>query len=86
MYDNFNAINVNKVADIPCDYGGVMGVPITFMDKFNPDQFEIIGLCSGVNDSKLLGIPITWEKSSAHPYVNGKKAYARIFIRKKQFQ
>jgi modification methylase ecoRI family protein len=42
-YDNYEAINVNKVADIPCDYEGVMGVPITFLDKFNPDQFEIIG-------------------------------------------
>lgn len=41
-YDNYDAINVNKVADIPCDYGGVMGVPITFLDKFNPDQFEIL--------------------------------------------
>ena len=41
-YDNYDAINVNKVADIPCDYEGVMGVPITFLDKFNPDQFEIL--------------------------------------------
>ena len=43
-YDNYDAINVDKVADIPCDYYGVMGVPITFMDKYNPEQFEIIGL------------------------------------------
>lgn len=43
-YDNYDAINVNKVADIPCDYAGVMGVPITFMDKYSPDQFDIIGL------------------------------------------
>ena len=42
-YDNYDAINVNKIADIPIDYDGVMGVPITFMDKYNPDQFEIIG-------------------------------------------
>ena len=42
-YDNYDAINVNKVAEIPCDYDGVMGVPITFMDKYNPDQFEILG-------------------------------------------
>ena len=41
-YDNFDAINVDKVADIPIDYEGIMGVPITFMDKYNPDQFEII--------------------------------------------
>lgn len=42
-YVNYDAINVDKVSDIPCDYAGVMGVPITFMDKYNPDQFEILG-------------------------------------------
>lgn len=42
-YDNYDAINVDKVNDIPEDYDGVMGVPITFMDKYNPDQFEIVG-------------------------------------------
>jgi hypothetical protein len=41
-YDNYDAINVDKTADIPCDYDGVMGVPITFLDKYNPEQFEII--------------------------------------------
>lgn len=44
MYENFDAINVNKTSDIPCDYDGVMGVPITFLDKYNPNQFEILGL------------------------------------------
>lgn len=43
-YENFDAINVDKTSDIPCDYDGVMGVPITFMDKYSPDQFDIIGL------------------------------------------
>lgn len=42
-YDNYDAINVDKVTDIPYDYEGVMGVPLTFLDKYNPDQFEIIG-------------------------------------------
>ena len=46
-YDNYDAINVNKVSDIPCDYDGVMGVPITFLDKYCPTQFEIVGLMSG---------------------------------------
>lgn len=50
-YDNYDAINVDKVADIPCDYDGVMGVPITFMYKYNPEQFEIIGL--GISNSGL---------------------------------
>jgi hypothetical protein len=43
-YDNYDAIEVGRVADIPCDYEGVMGVPVTFLDKYNPDQFEILGL------------------------------------------
>lgn len=46
-YINYNGINVNKVAEIPCDYNGVMGVPITFMDKYNPEQFEIMGIDGG---------------------------------------
>lgn len=52
-YDNYDAINVDKVADIPCDYDGVMGVPITFLDKYNPEQFEIEGFRKG-NDGKDL--------------------------------
>lgn len=43
-YDNYDAINVNTYTDIPCDFDGVMGVPITFLDKYNPEQFEIVGL------------------------------------------
>ena len=42
-YENYDAIDVSKTAEIPCDYEGEMGVPITFMDKYNPEQFEIIG-------------------------------------------
>lgn len=49
-YDNYDAINVDKVSEIPCDYDGVMGVPITFMDSFNSDQFEILGLTTGRKD------------------------------------
>ena len=47
-YDNYDAIEVSKVSDIPCDYDGVMGVPITFLDKYNPNQFEIIGQGQGL--------------------------------------
>lgn len=43
-YDNYDAINVDKTSDIPCDYAGTMGVPITFLDKYSPDQFEILGI------------------------------------------
>lgn len=54
-YENFDAIEVSKTADIPCDYSGVMGVPITFMDKYCPDQFKIIGL--GITDlGKSIGV------------------------------
>lgn len=56
-YDNYDAINVNKVMDIPYDYDGVMGVPITFMDKYNPEQFEIVACHKG----KINGKP-TYER------------------------
>ena len=54
-YENYNAIDVSKTADIPCDYDGLMGVPITFMDKYNPEQFEIIGIAEG-DSGKELGL------------------------------
>lgn len=50
QYDNYDAININVVQDIPYDYEGVMGVPITFLDKYNPEQFEILGLVNGKDD------------------------------------
>lgn len=46
-YDNYNSINVNKFADIPVDYNDSIGVPITFLDKYNPKQFKILGLIEG---------------------------------------
>lgn len=52
-YDNYDAIEVGKSSDIPCDYYGYMGVPLTFMDKYNPDQFEIIGLAHGLLSHEL---------------------------------
>jgi hypothetical protein len=74
-YDNYDAINVDKVANIPVDYDGVMGVPITFLDKFNPEQFEIIGMDRyTVPKDFLVGGRVA---------INGKPCYARILIRKK---
>lgn len=67
-YDNYNAIEVSKLKDIPMDYDGVMGVPITFLDKYNPEQFEIIKFRKG-NDEKDLSI-------------NGKCPYFRMLIKK----
>jgi len=78
-YDNYDAINVDRVADIPCDYLGVMGVPITYLDKYNPEQFEIVGLAAG-NIKGLEGIKLLSGKSG--PYINGKLRYGRIFIKK----
>ena len=74
-YDNYEAINVNKVSEIPCDYDGVMGVPITFMDSYNPEQFEIIGLDRYTVPKEFL--------VGGRVAINGKPKYARILIRKK---
>ncbi|NOQ75433.1 MAG: adenosine deaminase [Crocinitomix sp.] len=71
-YDNYDGINVNKTKDIPMDFKGSMGVPITFLHKFNPDQFEIIKFRKG-NDEKDLSI-------------NGKCPYFRILIKNKRLQ
>lgn len=59
-YDNYDAIEVSKTVDIPMDYEGVMGVPISFLDKYNPNQFEIVGLLNS-SDEKLAGIPMLRE-------------------------
>lgn len=80
-FDNYDAIEVSKVADIPLDYDGVMGVPITFLNKHNPKQFEIVGLIAG-NIKGLAGIPSASGKDG--PYINGKLKYGRILIRRKQ--
>lgn len=80
-YDNYDAIEVSKVSHIPMDYDGVMGVPITFLDKHNPEQFEIVGLIAG-NIKGLAGIESKIGKDG--PYINGKLKYGRILIRKKK--
>lgn len=78
-YDNYDAINVDKTSDIPMDYDGVMGVPITFLDKYCPTQFEIAGLMSGGKGENLTN----GNDGRAKFYVNGKGVYARILIRRK---
>lgn len=69
-YDNYNAIEVSKVANIPMNYSGVMGVPITFLDKYNPNQFEIVKFRKGDDDKDLS--------------INGKCPYFRILIKNKK--
>ncbi len=98
-YYNFDAININKVSDIPVDWDGLMGVPITFLDKYNPNQFEVIGL--GISNSGLeIGVkPYTPEHKKYRKEVQKRGAvdgdlymltdgvvdvpYARVIIRKR---
>ena len=83
-YDNYNAININKVSDIPMDYDWIMWVPITFIDNYNPDQFEIIAsdyqlkewLCPNIIRKNRNWKIDRW-------YINWERIYARILIRKK---
>jgi Adenine-specific methyltransferase EcoRI len=87
-YDNYDAIEVSKYADIPMDYKGAMGLPITFVDKYNPDQFEIIGLFADKreeSDALIQGKPTYLDeqhKKYVGAIVNGKATYARIIIKR----
>ena len=78
--DNYDAIEVSKVCEIPMDYDGIMAVPITFLDKYCHEQFEIIGLMSGVKHDVF----INGDDGRAKFYINGKGVYARILIRIKK--
>lgn len=94
-YDNYDAIEVGRVSDIPVNYEGVMGVPITFLDKYNPDQFEIVGITDRHNSSGLKTKTYT-EKDhknysdlnrrsvSINPDGTYKHYYARILIKNKR--
>jgi hypothetical protein len=82
-YDNYDAINVDKTKDIPLDWKGAMGVPITFLDKYNPQQFEIIWTTDRGGDGMLEDIKKPHTRYDA-PVVNGKGLYKRIIIRNKK--
>lgn len=73
-YDNYDAINVDKTADIPMDYDGVMGVPITFLDKYNPEQFELLGIANSAR----------WIGYECYTLINGRRIYYRLLIRRKR--
>jgi hypothetical protein len=98
-YDNYSAIEVSKTADIPYDYDGVMGVPITFLDKYNPEQFEILGMCENMD---LYGLKLRVYSGqecrdryfeifgkkgvydlNAAGVINGVKVYQRLLIKRK---
>ena len=99
-YDNYGAIEVGKVAEIPADYDGAMGVPITFLDKYNPDQFEILGMCE---NKDLYGLKTRFYTTkecqvayfklfnkkgtydlNAAGVINGQKVYQRLLIKLKK--
>tara|TARA_B100002052_G_scaffold289781_1_gene307616 strand:- start:6698 stop:7792 length:1095 start_codon:yes stop_codon:yes gene_type:complete len=90
FYENYNAIEVPRTRDIPSNFKGIMGVPITFLDKYNPKQFRIIMLANGnarTNVSKDVLSEVSYQK---HPedrggvaIINGKRAYARILIQRR---
>jgi len=73
-YDNYDVINVDKVSDIPMNYKGVMGVPITFVDKYNPKQFEILGVANSAR----------WIGYKCLTLIQGRKIYNRILIKLKK--
>ena len=80
-YDNYDAINIDITKDIPMDYTGVMGVPITFLDKYNPQQFELLGIMNTGEINKGIrheGTP------HGRPLVNGVEKYLRILIKNKK--
>jgi hypothetical protein len=79
-YENYDAIEVARTQNIPLDYRGVMGVPITFLTKYNPDQFEIIGTSDRGGDGLVDHLYFPHSRRDA-PVINGKGAYKRIFIR-----
>ena len=72
-YDDYDILNVDKLKEIPKDYSGVMGVPITFFDKYNPEQFQILGIANSAR----------WIDYECYTKINGKKIYNRILIKNK---
>lgn len=89
-YENYNAIDVSRTLNIPNDYYGLMGVPITFLDRYNPDQFEIIMLANGNARTNVHSKILKTAGYKPHPedkggvgIINGQRAYARILIRRK---
>ena len=81
-FDNYDAIEVPFVDSIPSDYPGLMGVPVSFLDKYNPDEYELVGL-SG-NESMPVEYRIGGNTKYDRPYLNGSRMYVRLFIRSRK--
>ena len=83
-YDNYNAINVDKTKDIPCDYYGIIGVPVTYLNKHCPEQFEIVGCDYDIKEGLLPWlVRPEWEGKLDRGYVGGVRLYARILIKRR---
>ena len=80
-YDNYDAIEVSTYINIPTDYNGAMGVPVTFLDKWNPSQFKIIGMAEDNGKGLSGGI---WDGKNPHCVINGQNKFKRIFIKRKK--
>ena len=81
-YDNYDAIEVPFTKAIPSDYDGVMGVPISFLDKYSPEQFEILGSDTDIKEGKLPSLIIRkWNGKLDRGYINGGRIFSRIFIK-----
>ena len=84
-YDNYRAIEVARYKDIPTDFNGVMGVPITFLDHYNPDQFEIVGSDYEVKLGLLPKVVKPgWQGKTDRGYLGGKRLFARILVRRRR--
>ena len=92
-YENYDAVNVSRTANIPFNYDGVMGVPITFLDKYSPDQFEILMLANGnvrANSSPEILKRVGYSKHDLDKggvgIIDGKRSYARILIQRRKLE
>lgn len=84
-YDNYDAINIDKVSEIPCDYDGVMGVPITFLSSYNPEQFEILDLVNRYMIYDYFGVNENVKLRHSHCCnLNGKALFSRVLIRRRR--
>ena len=90
QYDNFKAINVDKVTAIPLDYYEIMGVPITYLNKHNKDQFKIMGLAAGNTKNNGLNFDVEYNPSPLDRggcgVINGVRKYSRVFIKRKDIK
>lgn len=87
FYDNFEAINVDRVDLIPCDYDGIMGIPISYLSKYNPKQFEIVGLAAGNTKTNKLNFEVPYTPHELDRggcgVIKGVRKYSRVFVKRK---